>query len=100
MFLAFGMNTVVQIEINNYVNIHRENILPGREPNFGKVTAVNSLGVPYDFNSIMHYSASTFARAGTNTMSAIEEDIVLGLAPELSPLDILQTNLLYENQCS
>ena len=85
---------------NQYVNIHEENIIPGYESNFDVETDVNSLGVTYDFNSIMHYSARAFARSNTNTISTIEEDIPFGLAPELSPLDIKQTNLLYQSQCS
>ena len=84
---------------DKYVNIHRENIWPGYEPNFDKETAVNSLGVPYDFNSIMHYSASAFAKGDTNTISTKEKDIPFGRAPELSPLDIKQTNLLYKTRC-
>ena len=84
---------------DKYVNIHRENILPEFEQNFDKETAVNSLGVPYDFNSIMHYSASAFAKSNTNTISTKEKDIPFGLAPELSPLDIKQTNLLYKARC-
>ena len=85
---------------DRYVNIHRENILPGFESNFNRETAVDSLGVTYDFNSIMHYSASAFARSGTNTISTIEDDIPFGRVPELSQLDIRQTNLLYATQCS
>ena len=85
---------------DKYVEIHEENIIPGFESNFDKETDVNSLGVPYDFNSIMHYSASAFAERNTYTISTKEKDIPFGLAPELSPLDIKQTNLLYQTRCS
>ena len=87
---------------DKYVNIHRENIIPGYESNFNKETDVDSLGVPYDFGSIMHYSADAIARPNTLTISTKEdsENIPFGLAPELSPLDIKQTNLLYESRCS
>jgi len=84
---------------DKYINIHEKNILPGFENNFDKETSVNSLGVPYDFNSIMHYSARAFAKSGTITISTKEKDIPFGMAPELSPLDIKQTNLLYKHQC-
>ena len=84
---------------DKYVNIHEQNIRPGFEPNFDKETDVNSLGVPYDFNSIMHYSATAFALSNTNTISTKEKNIPFGRAPELSPLDIKQTNLLYSRQC-
>ena len=85
---------------DQYVNIYEENIRPGLESNFDIETDVNSLGVTYDFNSIMHYSATAFALTNTITISTVEEDIPFGLAPELSPLDIKQTNLLYNYQCS
>ena len=85
---------------DQYINIHEENIHPGYESNFDKKTNVNSLGVPYDFNSIMHYSARALALPDTQTISTKEKDIPFGLAPELSPLDIKQTNLLYESRCS
>ena len=85
---------------DQYVNIYEENIRPGSESNFDIETDVNSLGVTYDFNSIMHYSATAFALTNTITISTVEEDIPFGLAPELSPLDIKQTNLLYNHQCS
>ena len=84
---------------DQYVTIHKQNILPGFESNFDKETDVNSLGVTYDFNSIMHYSATAFARPNTKTITTKEKDIPFGLAPELSPLDIKQTNLLYNHQC-
>ena len=84
---------------DQYVNIHEQNIQPGAERNFDKKTDVNSLGVPYDFNSIMHYSATAFAQFNANTITTKEKDIPFGLAPELSPLDIKQTNLLYNHQC-
>jgi len=85
---------------DKYVTIHHQNIIPGAEPNFAKVTDVNSLGVTYDFNSIMHYYARDFAKPGTITISAKEKDLPFGITGELSPLDIKQTNLLYKDQCS
>ena len=84
---------------NQYVRIHKQNIRPGAEHNFDKKTDVNSLGVTYDFNSIMHYSATTFARINTKIITTKEKDIPFGHALELSPLDIKQTNLLYNHQC-
>ena len=60
---------------------------------------MNSLGVTYDFNSIMHYSARALGLNNAITISTKEKDIPFGLAPELSPLDIKQTNLLYNRQC-
>jgi hypothetical protein len=38
--------------------------VPGQEYNFNKLTSeeVNSLGLPYDFDSIMHYARNTFSK--------------------------------------
>ena len=87
---------------DKYVNIYVHNIHPGEESNFNKEnkTDVNSLGVAYDFASIMHYYEDDFGVNGTITISSKEKDIPFGEAPELSPLDIKQTNLLYKDQCS
>ena len=64
---------------DKYVTIHHQNIIPGAESNFRKVTDVNSLGVTYDFNSIMHYYARDFAKPGTITISAKERIFHLAL---------------------
>ena len=47
----------------------------------------------------MHYHNESFAKSGTSTISSNEKGIPFGGAPELSPLDIKQTNLLYKVQC-
>ena len=84
---------------DKYVTIHDKNIQTGREYNFNKRTDIDSLGVTYDFNSVMHYSSTAFAKYNTVTITAKEKDLPFGLAPELSPLDIKQANLLYKHQC-
>lgn len=43
----------------------------------------------------MHYHPSTFSVNGQDTIVALDDNIVIGMAQELSPLDILGTNLLY-----
>ena len=85
---------------DKYVTIHYQNIEAGREPNFNKKTDIDSLGVTYDFNSVMHYRATGFAnKPGAVTISSKEKDLQFGFVPELSPLDIKQANLLYKYQC-
>lgn len=39
-------------------------LLSGQEYNFNKLTEeeVNSLGLPYDYDSIMHYAKNTFSK--------------------------------------
>ena len=59
---------------------------------------VDSLGVPYDLNSIMHYSMNTFAKS-SSTITILPKTFFqggLGQRRRLSPGDILQTKLLYK----
>ena len=47
----------------------------------------------------MHYYSDDFAKNGTVAISSKITNMPFGRAPELSPLDIKQTNLLYKDQC-
>lgn len=48
----------------------------------------------------MHYNRDFFARvSGLDTLQAKEDDIPIGQAVALSPMDIEQTNRLYADQC-
>uniref|UniRef100_A0A1B6D601 Metalloendopeptidase n=1 Tax=Clastoptera arizonana TaxID=38151 RepID=A0A1B6D601_9HEMI len=90
---------------DNHVQIVLEHIMSGQEYNFNKLTdeEVNSLGLPYDYDSIMHYARNTFSR-GTylDTIQPIEYGRRMSRRPEigqrikLSEGDIAQTNLLYK----
>ena len=46
------------------MEIKRENVMVGQEYNFNKLTSeeVNSLGLKYDYDSIMHYARNTFSK--------------------------------------
>ncbi|OAD59859.1 Tolloid-like protein 2 [Eufriesea mexicana] len=74
-----------------------------QEYNFNKLTEeeVNSLGLPYDYDSIMHYAKNTFSR-GTYLDTILPMEIHGKKRPEigqrlrLSEGDIAQTNLLYK----
>lgn len=79
------------------------NIIAGQEYNFNKLTdeEVNSLGLPYDYDSIMHYAKNTFSK-GTylDTILPMESHgkkrPEIGQRIRLSEGDIAQTNLLYK----
>lgn len=49
----------------NHVVIEKANIMQGQDYNFNKLTEeeVNSLGQPYDYDSIMHYARNTFSKS-------------------------------------
>ena len=80
------------------MQIVEENILDGAESEFKKMSdyRVDSLGVGYDYNSIMHYDAALFSRNGSPTIIALDPDIPVGKAKVLSQLDIEQTKRLYK----
>ena len=82
---------------DEYVQIVAENIIAGAGSEFEKKSenVVDSLGVGYDYNSIMHYNPTLYSRNGHATIKALDPSIPVGQARELSALDIEQTNRLY-----
>ncbi|CAG0895810.1 unnamed protein product [Darwinula stevensoni] len=60
---------------DDYVVILWDNILPGQEHNFETKTLAESqeFGVPYDFESIMHYELDAFSSNGENTLEPYGE---------------------------
>ena len=60
------------------------------------IEQVASLELGYDYNSIMHYHPRSFSINGQDTIVAHDPNIEVGQAQELSPLDIMETNLLYK----
>jgi tolkin protein len=89
---------------DDHVQIMRDNIMTGQEYNFNKLTGeeVNSLGLPYDYDSIMHYARNTFSK-GTFLDTILPRETFankkhpeIGQRIRLSEGDIAQTNLLYK----
>lgn len=88
---------------DQHVQIVRDNIMAGQEYNFNKLTdeEVNSLNLPYDYDSIMHYAKNTFSK-GTylDTIYPLEgfskKRPEIGQRIRLSEGDVAQTNLLYK----
>lgn len=77
--------------------------LQGQEYNFNKLTEeeVTSLGLPYDYASIMHYARNTFSKSTYLDTILPQEDPQrkrpeIGQRVRLSEGDISQTNLLYK----
>ena len=57
---------------------------------------VTTLGQPYDFQSIMHYSNKEFSKNNKDTIQALSDpNMPLGNVNSLSAVDVLQINLLY-----
>lgn len=87
---------------DDYVDVLYDNIDDRYVKNFEKLdpSVVNSHGVGYDYNSVMHYNSDFFAiYKGLDTLHPKDANIPIGLAAALSPMDIEQTNRLYFNEC-
>ncbi|XP_055381621.1 dorsal-ventral patterning protein tolloid isoform X2 [Condylostylus longicornis] len=85
-----------------HVVIEHNNIMKGQNYNFNMLTSddVNSLGQPYDYDSIMHYARNTFSK-GTYLDTILPIEVKGKKRPEigqrirLSQGDVAQANLLY-----
>lgn len=86
-------------ERDEYVKIIWENIQAGTENNFNTYTKeqIYQFQVPYDYGSVMHYSATAFTTNGEVTIQAL--DVVAGAAMGqrlgMSELDIKRINNMY-----
>ena len=72
--------------------------LADKRSNFNKYGhgTIDSLGVPYDYGSIMHYGKSDFAiRSGQTTIRVKTPGASIGQRKHLSALDAKQMNLYY-----
>ncbi|CAD7084767.1 unnamed protein product [Hermetia illucens] len=86
-----------------HVTIELSNIMKGQDYNFNMLTPddVDSLGMPYDYDSIMHYARNTFSK-GTYLDTILPIEVKGKKRPEigqrirLSVGDIAQANLLYK----
>jgi len=86
---------------DNFIEIQWENIMEDLHDQFDKipVSDVDSLGVPYDLGSIMHYSLDAFSKNGNATIKVILNPLSytgeVGKRTSLSNLDVRRANLLY-----
>ncbi|XP_063633300.1 seminal metalloprotease 1-like [Cydia splendana] len=82
---------------DEFVNIVWENIRAGTEHNFAKYTndTVTDFGVPYDFDSVMHYPETAFSKNGNKTIIPLQENVKIGQRDGLSESDILKLNKMY-----
>nr|XP_054596786.1 meprin A subunit beta isoform X1 [Nothobranchius furzeri] len=84
---------------DDYVQIMWDRILSGKEHNFNTYndTTSSSLGVPYDYGSMMHYSKTAF-RNGTEPTIVTKIPAfsdVIGQRMEFSDSDLLKLSRLY-----
>ncbi|XP_003971542.2 low choriolytic enzyme isoform X1 [Takifugu rubripes] len=79
---------------DQYVTIEWEHILKGKENNFS-IKKGNTLNLPYDLKSIMHYGEFFFSKDGKRTLSPKTSERDIGQREHLSKLDIQRLNKLY-----
>eukprot|EP00804_Cyclotella_cryptica_P019397 CCRYP_006589-RA/>CCRYP_006589-RA protein AED:0.05 eAED:0.05 QI:76/0.88/0.8/1/0.77/0.9/10/0/1153 len=85
---------------DDYISIQWDNVQADFEHNFAKAVEINSLGSPYDFGSIMHFS--NWAYANNPTLPTIVnktimgQGVVMGQREKLSDADVYQIRLLYQ----
>ncbi|KAE8598660.1 hypothetical protein XENTR_v10016896 [Xenopus tropicalis] len=84
---------------DDYVTIVWDRILPGREHNFNVYddTRSNSLNVPYDYTSVMHYSKTAFQNGSEPTIVTKIDAFsdVIGQRMDFSDYDLEKLNRLY-----
>ncbi|KAL6090544.1 hypothetical protein STEG23_024330, partial [Scotinomys teguina] len=84
---------------DDYVTIVWDRILPGREHNFNiyNDSVSDSLNVPYDYTSVMHYSKTAFQNGTEPTIVTRISDFedVIGQRMDFSDYDLLKLNQLY-----
>ncbi|XP_068628469.1 astacin-like metalloprotease toxin 5 [Battus philenor] len=83
---------------DDYVRIMWENVQPGMEHNFDHYDEelVSNLGLPYEYNSCMHYGPYGFSTTGEPTIVAIREfEGIMGDMRRVSDYDWLRTRRHY-----
>ena len=73
--------------------------VPGTEHNFEKLGSdkIDLLGTPYDYGSVLHYSAYGFAvDPSIPTIIPLDPEAEIGQRLKLSDLDIERVQIFYE----
>jgi len=85
---------------DQFIKVHTENVLGYASDNFIKYdyTKIDSLGEPYDYESIMHYKGDTFAKHNTLAITTLDpsKQKLIGQRNLLSQSDLKQIRKLYK----
>ncbi|AHE67129.1 M12 family metallopeptidase [Legionella oakridgensis] len=80
---------------DQYIQVVWENIKDGHAFNFTQHLTDGEDYGPYNYDSIMHYSAYAFSKNGEKTMIPLQENISIGQRNHLSQGDIDAVNGMY-----
>jgi len=74
---------------DDYITIHLENVITGKEHNFQKYLRAEMYGQPYEYMSVMHYFGTAFSSNDEITMEAADPAYQdeMGMATDLSEGD-------------
>ncbi len=92
--LGFG-HEQARPDRDQYVMIMWNNIISTSYRQFDKVSGIDSLGTPYDLDSIMHYQAYDWSN-GNGPSIIPRHGRAIGKKKFASPIDILQIRLMYQ----
>uniref|UniRef100_A0A1I8Q5F0 Metalloendopeptidase n=1 Tax=Stomoxys calcitrans TaxID=35570 RepID=A0A1I8Q5F0_STOCA len=85
-------------ERDSYVDIQYNNIQPSAVANFERASKTIAFGVPYDYGSVMHYSANAFSTNGQPTIVAVRSmgSSRMGQRDGFSDMDVEKLNQMYD----
>ncbi|XP_016977284.1 seminal metalloprotease 1 [Drosophila rhopaloa] len=85
---------------DDYVRIVEENITEGSQNNFNKYDneTVEAYGEPYDYSSVLHYTAYAFSKNGEMTIVPLQEgaEQLMGQRLQMTQSDINKLNVMYK----
>ncbi|XP_035784368.1 zinc metalloproteinase nas-4-like [Anopheles albimanus] len=80
-----------------YVDINYNAIQAGKQSNFERYSSnvIDDFGIPYDYDSVMHYPRTAFTANGQETIIPKQPGVAIGQRVGLSYKDIKRLNKLY-----
>ena len=92
--LGFG-HEQARLDRDEYIKIVWNNVISTEYRQFDKISDSDSLGTPYDLDSIMHYQPHDWSNGKGPTIIP-KNGKVVGNRKYASPIDILQIKLMYQ----
>ncbi|XP_052868792.1 astacin-like [Anopheles cruzii] len=80
-----------------FITVNWSNISAGKSSNFNYLSSdkIEDFGIPYDYDSVMHYSRTAFSANGLDTITPKQPGVTIGQRVGLSYKDIKRLNFRY-----